>query len=86
MLPISPVLQYFPRHDLHILVEGNGVGLERRGYSVGDAESKVLKWNCHRLSRICEAKKTHLGGVLRLNRQGADELIKSEASSARDRL
>lgn len=47
MLPISPVLQYFPRHDLHVLVEGNCIGLERRGYSVGDAESKVLERNGH---------------------------------------
>lgn len=47
MLSISPVLQDFPRHHLHVLVEGNGVGLERRGDAIGDAESKILERDGH---------------------------------------
>lgn len=57
MLTVSPFLKNFPRNHLHGFVEGHGLSLERGMDGLGESDAEVLKWNCHRLSRICEAKK-----------------------------
>lgn len=47
MLTVRPILQNFPRHHLHVFVEGDALGLERGGNAVRDAQAKVLERDGH---------------------------------------
>lgn len=47
MLTVSPNLQDFPRNDLHVLLEGNGLGFERGVDGIRDPEAEVLERDCH---------------------------------------
>lgn len=47
MLTVSPLLKDFPRHGLHVLVEGRGFGFQGGIDRIGDREPKVLKRDCH---------------------------------------